>query len=179
MLIEEAGMDLNAVRGLYEDQYYDIMDTRLSVEQGRQQMFEKAKRDREMTAEICSCLNDQRASGIYDCEIGLLGGVIIDAAIDKAVDDLRNSSRIRAERDFVGEEIEVVLRYIRRFGCVGDSSLLLGRAIVSHFIDQEIEYLRLPLTERRDFMYGDELKVMVALRTIRNRASLYLERDPE
>jgi hypothetical protein len=118
---------------------------------------------------LASELNDQRAHVVEKHDIGLLGGVIIDAAIDKAVQDLRQSNRPAHKMDYVGALIKETLQFIGGFS---NENLLIGRAMVSYIADLE--------TKNKTSQYNNtESKESAALRIIRNQAALYLSRDPE
>jgi hypothetical protein len=121
---------------------------------------------------LASKLNNQRARVVKKHDIGLLGGVIIDAAIDKAVQDLRQNNRPAHKMDYAGALIEETLQFIEAEGGFLNENLLIGRAVVSYIADLE--------SKNKTLRYDDtESKESAVLRIIRNRAALYLSRDPE
>jgi hypothetical protein len=111
-----------------------------------------------------------------DRDIGISGGVIIDAAVDRAVQDLRSGNRLPSEVDFIGQGIESVLDHVES-AHFEEGDLLVGRAVVYHFA--EIEDENAARCVRSGSGVVSESKEAAVLRAIKDRASFYLRRDSE
>jgi hypothetical protein len=133
-------------------------------------MAELDEQKRIMSA-LADEFNERRARYLLDWDIGIYGGVIIDAAVDRVVEDLRSENRLPSEVDFIAEEIESVLDHVES-AHFDNGNLLVGRAVVCYFAEIEEENAARYVRSGNGVASGS--KEGVILRAIKYRADFYL-----